>query len=140
MMAVPSCTFLPGLAGLQPFLVVWTALPHVTPTSVVVLRGGCSTNCAAAVTDPHHLFLLPSLPTHTLPPQVELFTGQAAFKSILDALTGSQAGYRLTAVHLVDAHLATEPSKWVTGHVRRACVGVVGFCKCTSLSRRIALM
>lgn len=44
------------------------------------------------------------------PPQVELFTQHGALRRILDALTGGRA-YRLAAVHMVDAHLCTEPAK-----------------------------
>lgn len=43
-------------------------------------------------------------------PQVELFTQHGALKRVLDALSRDR-GYRLAAVHLVDAHLCTEPSK-----------------------------
>lgn len=44
------------------------------------------------------------------PGQVELFTMHGSFQSIIKAITGDWA-YRLTAVHLVDAHLCTDPSK-----------------------------
>lgn len=46
------------------------------------------------------------------PGQVELFTDHPGFKALLDTLTNTWH-YRLTAVHLVDAHLCCEPSKWV---------------------------
>jgi hypothetical protein len=47
---------------------------------------------------------------------VELFTQHEGFKQVLVALAGQQQqqggwGYRLAAVHLVDAHLATDASK-----------------------------
>jgi hypothetical protein len=48
------------------------------------------------------------------PGQVELFTQHEGFKQLLAALAGQGAGgwgYRLAAVHLVDAHLATDASK-----------------------------
>eukprot|EP00879_Flechtneria_rotunda_P006034 GHRR01006346.1.p1 GENE.GHRR01006346.1~~GHRR01006346.1.p1 ORF type:complete len:334 (+),score=112.45 GHRR01006346.1:132-1133(+) len=47
------------------------------------------------------------------PGQVELFTQQPAFKQLLQALT-DQWHYRLTAVHLIDAHLATDPAKYIS--------------------------
>eukprot|EP00877_Chromochloris_zofingiensis_P014559 jgi/Chrzof1/9357/UNPLg00328.t1 len=50
------------------------------------------------------------------PGQVELFTQHASFKHIVDALTQA-AHYRLTAVHLVDAHLCTEPAKYISALV-----------------------
>eukprot|EP00882_Tetradesmus_deserticola_P004442 GHRQ01004687.1.p1 GENE.GHRQ01004687.1~~GHRQ01004687.1.p1 ORF type:complete len:353 (+),score=147.48 GHRQ01004687.1:145-1203(+) len=51
------------------------------------------------------------------PGQVELFTQHQGFKQLLTALAGQQAGswgHRLTAVHLVDAHLATDASKYIS--------------------------
>ncbi|KAF6261442.1 cytoplasmic protein [Scenedesmus sp. NREL 46B-D3] len=51
------------------------------------------------------------------PGQVELFTQHEGFKQLLAALAGQQQGgwgYRLTAVHLVDAHLATDASKYIS--------------------------
>ncbi|MEW5315685.1 MAG: hypothetical protein WDW38_007095 [Sanguina aurantia] len=48
------------------------------------------------------------------PGQVELFTMHGSFQSIIKTITGDWA-YRLTAVHLVDAHLCTDPSKFVSG-------------------------
>ncbi|WIA11098.1 hypothetical protein OEZ85_011243 [Tetradesmus obliquus] len=51
------------------------------------------------------------------PGQVELFTQHTGFKQLLAALAGQQAGgwaYRLAAVHLIDAHLATDASKYIS--------------------------
>lgn len=45
-----------------------------------------------------------------LPGQVELFTMHGSLQRILTTLTG-QWSYRLTAMHLVDAHLCTDASK-----------------------------
>ena len=42
---------------------------------------------------------------------MELFTQHSSLRRVLDAL-GAQLHVRLTAVHLVDAHLCTEASKW----------------------------
>eukprot|EP00878_Enallax_costatus_P013672 GHUV01014296.1.p1 GENE.GHUV01014296.1~~GHUV01014296.1.p1 ORF type:complete len:362 (+),score=111.59 GHUV01014296.1:348-1433(+) len=47
------------------------------------------------------------------PGQVELFTQHPGFKELLTKLTESWS-YRLTAVHLVDAHLATDPAKYIS--------------------------
>jgi hypothetical protein len=41
---------------------------------------------------------------------VELFTQHSSLKRILEALS-KEADMRLAAVHLVDAHLCTEPAK-----------------------------
>ncbi|KIZ05766.1 hypothetical protein MNEG_2189 [Monoraphidium neglectum] len=46
------------------------------------------------------------------PGQVELFTQHGSLRRVLDLLS-KQRGYRLAAVHLVDAHLCTEPSKYI---------------------------
>ncbi len=46
------------------------------------------------------------------PGQVELFTGHAGFRAVLDALSGAW-GWRLAAVSLLDAHLAAEPHKYI---------------------------
>jgi hypothetical protein len=45
------------------------------------------------------------------PGQVELFTASPAFKAVLASLAAGPAGVRLAAVHLIDAHLATEAPK-----------------------------
>lgn len=47
------------------------------------------------------------------PGQVELFMMHDNLKSILTTMTGAWS-YRLTAVHLVDAHLCTSPSKYIS--------------------------
>lgn len=44
------------------------------------------------------------------PGQVELFTQAPSLKAVVDALAASSA-LRLAVVHLVDAHLATDPAK-----------------------------
>ncbi|KAF8068151.1 Gpn2 [Scenedesmus sp. PABB004] len=47
------------------------------------------------------------------PGQVELFTQHRGFKAVLAALTEAW-GHRLAAVHLVDAHLATDAPKYIS--------------------------
>jgi len=49
-----------------------------------------------------------------LPGQVELFSVHPALRSVVDHLT-RRRDHRLTAVHLVDAHLCTEPAKFMAG-------------------------
>ena len=52
---------------------------------------------------------------------MELFTQHSSLRRVLDAL-GAQLHVRLTAVHLVDAHLCTEASKWgARTHARVCC-------------------
>mmetsp|Transcript_31873 Transcript_31873/g.90534 ORF Transcript_31873/g.90534 Transcript_31873/m.90534 type:complete len:298 (-) Transcript_31873:42-935(-) len=48
-----------------------------------------------------------------LPGQVELFCLHTSLKSIIKELTG-QHHYSLTAVHLVDSHLCTDPAKFIS--------------------------
>ena len=48
-----------------------------------------------------------------LPGQVELFTLHGSLRRILDTLTRKWA-YRLTAVQLVDAHLCSDPAKYLS--------------------------
>ncbi|GIL83486.1 hypothetical protein Vretimale_11163 [Volvox reticuliferus] len=50
------------------------------------------------------------------PGQVELFAGPGggSVRAVLDELTGSRHHYRLVAVQLVDAHLCTDPSKYIS--------------------------
>ena len=50
------------------------------------------------------------LPYPRPPRKVEPFTQHSSLKRVLDALS-QRRGYRLASVHLVDAHLCTEPSK-----------------------------
>lgn len=47
------------------------------------------------------------------PGQVELFMLHDSLRAVLNALTGKWS-YRLTAVHLVDAHLCTDPPKYIS--------------------------
>eukprot|EP00775_Hariotina_reticulata_P006624 gene6624-6852_t len=47
------------------------------------------------------------------PGQVELFTQHSHFKQVVDVLTKSWH-WRLAAVHLVDAHLCTDPAKYIS--------------------------
>ena len=47
-----------------------------------------------------------------LPGQVELFTMHGSLRRILDTLT-TRWQYRLTAVQLVDAHLCSDPAKYL---------------------------
>lgn len=44
------------------------------------------------------------------PGQVELFTMHGSLQAVVRTLT-ARWHYRLTAVHLVDSHLCTDPSK-----------------------------
>ena len=46
--------------------------------------------------------------------QVELFTVEHSLKHIVERLTRDQ-GWRLTAVHLVDAHLCSDPFRFLSG-------------------------
>mmetsp|Transcript_17285 Transcript_17285/g.41281 ORF Transcript_17285/g.41281 Transcript_17285/m.41281 type:complete len:295 (-) Transcript_17285:99-983(-) len=48
-----------------------------------------------------------------LPGQVELFSVHGALKAIVEQLT-RRRGWRLAAVHLVDAHLCTDPAKYMS--------------------------
>ncbi|KAK9828826.1 hypothetical protein WJX72_002276 [[Myrmecia] bisecta] len=47
------------------------------------------------------------------PGQVELFTLHSNLKHIVEQLTGKRS-YRLAAVHLVDAHLCSDPAKYIS--------------------------
>ena len=49
------------------------------------------------------------MPTTSTTTQVELFTNHQALKRLLSALEAR--GHRLAAVHLIDAHLCTDPAK-----------------------------
>ncbi|KAK3256886.1 GPN-loop GTPase qqt1 [Cymbomonas tetramitiformis] len=48
-----------------------------------------------------------------LPGQVELFMMHDALKEIV-SLMSEKWGYRLTVIHLVDSHLCTDPSKYIS--------------------------
>eukprot|EP00270_Netrium_digitus_P008387 TRINITY_DN2506_c0_g2_i2.p1 TRINITY_DN2506_c0_g2~~TRINITY_DN2506_c0_g2_i2.p1 ORF type:complete len:269 (-),score=71.82 TRINITY_DN2506_c0_g2_i2:40-795(-) len=48
------------------------------------------------------------------PGQAELFTLHSNAKAVIRALTQGPANYRLTAVHLVDAHLCAAPHKYLS--------------------------